>query len=223
MHTWCNSFMLLKYLNSLTRKSERIFSLNSWNIFYQTSSYISKLCQSYISIFFPPVFLFSFHQDICLLVCSSSHFSFWLYPCFNCQCFLCLFKHSDHCTVIKFVLGVIFWIKENNWSFITAIQMKTKISHLVTYYKPRISFVWSSKTLFLLEIWIFLDFIAQKKCTFFQKKLIWSFLATLQHTIILWQFLLIFLWCFGTNLDCCKTAEVMFYFFWPGRTYCTGP
>ena len=180
--TYLHSTSLYWYWNSLTRKSERIFSLNSWNIFYQTSSYISKLCQSYISIFFPPVFLFSFHQDICLLVCSSSHFSFWLYPCFNCQCFLCLFKHSDHCTVIKFVLGVIFWIKENNWSFITAIQMKTKISHLVTYYKPRISFVWSSKTLFLLEIWIFLDFIAQQKCRATVNVRIWPLLRIWENT-----------------------------------------
>ena len=44
-------------------------------------------------------------------------------------------------------------------SFINAIQLKTKNSYLVTYYKPKISFVLGSKTLFLLYIFFWIRLI----------------------------------------------------------------
>ena len=58
--------------------------------------------------------------------------------------------HNNWVCIMRAIKGiwVIFWIKENNWIFIPVLQLNTKSSHLVTYHKPNISFVLSSKPLF---------------------------------------------------------------------------
>ena len=63
----------------------------------------------------------------------------------------------------------------------------------------RLKTLWTIRKLKVLPLRIWNDYISE--------------MATLHHTKILQQFLFNFLCFFGTNLDWCKPAEVMFYLF----------